>query len=273
MCAGGRAFARGWTIVFFSLMLAGCGPLLPGFWAHSWLYKVPVSQVAKTVRCEVSAFLIEERKRQSKPDNWKRRLTLDATEGATIALTLQEEHGGGVTYIGIDLNRLGLSSLADLIAAQNKAPNLQAGLQGKGQISSKIEFKIPQVPGPQAELEQECRPLETLPLPLSLDTWLDRFFDSLQQDRPEKIATECMTKITLRTQFQVVVSVKGGSNPLFGTAFILPISGLNFEYNPTFTHTLEIGFFPTLNALNKANSGWCQKEKVAKVTVAPRAPR
>jgi hypothetical protein len=267
MRGGVRAFARGWIIVFSGLMLAGCGPLLPGFWAHSWVHKVPVNRVAKTIRCEVSAFLIEEGRRQSQANNGKSRLTLDATEGATIALTLQEEHGGGVTYIGIDLNRLGLSSLADLIAAQNKAPNLQAGLQGKGQISSKIEFKIPQVPGPKAELEQECRPLETLPLPLSLDTWLDRFFDSV---REEKIATECMTKITLRTQFQVVVSIKGGSNPLFGTAFILPISGLNFEYNPTFTHALEIGFFPTLN---KGKSGWCQKEKVSKVAATPRPTR
>jgi hypothetical protein len=51
-----------------------------------------------------------------------------------------------------------------------------------------------------------------------------------------------MSKVTVKTQFQLVVPIKGGVNPLFGTAFILPISGLSFEFSPAFTHTLQVAF-------------------------------
>jgi|SRR5262245_4716215 len=252
MWGGGRAFARGWIIVFvmlFGLMLGGCGPFLPGFWAHAWVHKVPVSRVATTVRCELKDFLENHNDRA-------KLVQIDTTKAATVTLTLQEDTSGGVTYVGIDLNRLGFSSLADIVAAQNKAPNLQAGLQGRGQVSSKVEFKLLQDP---RELGQDCeRPARSLVVPLSLGTWLEEFFKGLDNDG-DQLATACMTRISLKTQFQLGVSIKGGANPLFGTAFILPISGLNFEYNPAFTHTLEVVFVPKTKTV--ANRPWCSKAR------------
>jgi hypothetical protein len=251
MWAGGRAFARGRIIVsvtFFGLMLGGCGPFLPGFWAHAWVHKVPVSRVATTVRCELKEFL-------DKHNSQAKLVQIDTSKVATVSLTLQEDHTGGVTYIGIDLNRLGFTSLAELVAAQNKAPNLQAGLQGKSQVSSKVEFKLSQDP---RELGQDCvSPANSLLVPLSLGTWLEEFFKGLDKDGDE-LATACMTRISLKTQFQLGVSIKGGANPFFGPAFILPISGLNFEYSPAFTHTLEVIFVPKSKGNNRQ---WCKKAR------------
>jgi hypothetical protein len=260
MWACGRALARGWTIVSVGLMLGGCAPFLPGFegilGAHSWIHRVPVSAVATTVQCELKAFL-------AKPAHQS---ILDKEQAATVQLLLQSDNGGGVTYVGIDLDRLGLKSVTELIALQNKVPNLQAGLQGKSVVSSQVEFNVPQTIGrvtipPKWGIDPDTgdkrrSPAVTieglervscgdnskrLPLPLDLDKWLERFFENLAAHHDNTDAA-CMTKVTLKTQFQLVVAIKGGANPLFGSAFILPISGLNFEFSPVFTHSLQIAF-------------------------------
>jgi len=230
------AVARASVIAAVGLSLGGCAPFLPGFEGlfgiHSWTHNVPVSAVATTVQCELKAFVRSHA------------YYFDPKKSAAIQLTLQSDHGGSVTYVGIDLNRLGLGSVADLIAAQNKAPNLSAGVQGKSVTSSQIEFDVPQT---LAGLERvRCDETVTkLPMPLDLDSWLTRFFRNLEA-HSDNTATTCMSKVTLKTQFQLVVPIKGGVNPLFGTAFILPISGLNFEFSPAYTHTLQVSF-----ALNK----------------------
>jgi hypothetical protein len=226
------AFVRAVIIAAFGFALGGCAPFLPGFEGilgiHSWTHNVPVSAVATTVQCELKVFLRTHSR------------YLDPSKSAAVQLSLQSDNSGGVTYVGIDLNRIGLRSLAELVSSQNKAPNLQAGLQGKSVTSSQIEFDVRQT---LAGLERvRCDDsVRQLPIPLDLDSWLTRFFKNLEAHR-DNTDTACMSKVTLKTQFQLVVPIKGGVNPVFGTAFILPISGLNFEFTPAFTHTLQVAF-------------------------------
>ena len=226
------AFARVLIIAATGLALSGCGPFLPGFEGilgiHSWTHNVPVSAVATTVQCELKDFLQTHSR------------YLDPKKSAAVQLTLQSDNSGGVTYVGIDLNRIGLSSVAELVSSQNKAPNLQAGLQGKSVTSSQIEFDVPQTLAGLQRVRCDDS-VRRLPIPLDLDSWLTRFFKNLEA-HGDNTDTTCMSRVTVKTQFQLVVPIKGGVNPLFGTAFILPISGLNFEFSPAFTHTLQVAF-------------------------------
>jgi hypothetical protein len=90
--------------------------------------------------------------------------------------------------------------------------------------------------------------------PLFLKNWLEKFFQRLEENVNETSAA-CMSKLTLQTQFMLLVDVSGGTNPIFGTSFIVPISGINVDYNPTFTHSLTIAL-----ALKKyKNSDLCTK--------------
>jgi hypothetical protein len=242
------AFARAAIIAAFGFALGGCAPFLPGFegilGVHSWTHNVPVSAVATTVQCELKVFVRSHSR------------YLDPSKSAAVQLSLQSDNSGAVTYVGIDLNRIGLGSLAQLVSSQNKAPNLQAGLQGKSVTSSQIEFDVPQT---LAGLERvRCDDsVRRLPIPLDLDSWLTRFFRNLEAHR-DNTDTTCMSKVTLKTQFQLVVPIKGGVNPVFGPAFILPISGLNFEFSPAFTHTLQVAF--SLNRSGPPNrAGVCPK--------------
>jgi hypothetical protein len=242
------AFARVVIIVAIGFALGGCGPFLPGFEGilgiHSWTHNVPVSAVATTVQCELKDFLQTHSR------------YLDPKKSAGVQLTLQSDNSGAVTYVGIDLNRIGLSSVAELVSSQNKAPNLQAGLQGKSVTSSQIEFDVPQTLEGLKRVRCDDS-VRRLPIPLDLDSWLTRFFKNLEA-HADNTDTTCMSKVTVRTQFQLVVPIKGGVNPLFGTAFILPISGLSFEFSPAFTHTLQVAF--SLNRNGPPNKlGVCPK--------------
>jgi hypothetical protein len=251
--------ARAPIIAALGFALGGCGPFLPGFEGilgiHSWTHNVPVSAVATTVQCELKAFLRTHSR------------YLDPNKSAAVQLSLQSDNSGSVTYVGIDLNRIGLGSIAELVSSQNKAPNLQAGLQGKSVTSSQIEFDVPQTP---AGLERvRCDDsVRQLPLPLDLDSWLTRFFQNLEAHR-DNTETACISKVTLKTQFQLIVPIKGGVNPLFGTAFILPISGLNFEYSPAFTHSLQVAF--SLNRKGPANKAGCPNAPATQPGVSIRA--
>ena len=97
--------------------------------------------------------------------------------------------------------------------------------------------------------ESVCKhPEYGLAVPLDLQAWLERFLENTREDQAE-IGSACMTKLTLFTQFQFVFDAKSGINPI-GGPFILPITGLNGEFSPAFTHSLQIVF-----ALNKCPPG------------------
>jgi hypothetical protein len=52
----------------------------------------------------------------------------------------------------------------------------------------------------------------------------------------------CQAKLTTSTQFQLLFDASAGANVLNALPIVLPISGLNVDASPDYTHYLQIGF-------------------------------
>jgi hypothetical protein len=52
----------------------------------------------------------------------------------------------------------------------------------------------------------------------------------------------CRPKLTISTQFQLLFDVSAGTNVFKTFPIILPISGLNIDGSPDYTHYLQIAF-------------------------------
>jgi hypothetical protein len=218
------------------VLLSGCGSFLPSFEGPlgigSWIHDMPVKEAVRQTQCELTDFLRQ-------PEY---RMMLDPAGTAQLQLWLQTDTMGNVAFIGVDLNKIGLPALANLIAQSNKAPSLQLSGQATGTIKSQLELNIPQKP-----VVPPCDPLgvsklsggENLIAPLGLQSFLNEFVKKYAESIQAN-PTACMTKLTLQTQFVLVVDTKAGFNPLVGTAYILPISGLNGEFQVKFAHSLQI---------------------------------
>jgi hypothetical protein len=203
---------------------------------------------------------------------------LDPDKAGTVSIVFQTDVTGNVTYLGIDLSKTALQPLAQLVALQNKAPSLQAKAQEKSTSIWQIDFGIsqndgrPERPGktPPRKLafavpsKSDCDNPAKRYLPgfrLHIDEWLTKLFRNLddpptQEGQPipihnSDIAFACLKTITMKTTFQIFVDVSGGAaTPIVGAA-IIPISGLNFDYNPSFTHTLSLALATKSDAKGK----------------------
>jgi hypothetical protein len=227
-----RYSAPFWAIALLCL-LASCGGYYPGFEGPLGIDKSTVNitpgDVTTKVQCELSAFM-------SNPDNaW----LLKPDANATLQLKLETDHSGKVTWLGIDLSKLGpFPQLGNIIAASNKVPSLQASGQVKSTITSQLEFNMSQ--SPSIASQRDCDRVEASIQKLYLKQWLEDFAKALKA-RPQNDSRElCLTKVTLNTGFTIVVDVNGGFTPLAPSTLLLPISGTNFDYSPTFIHNLNI---------------------------------
>ena len=159
-----------------------------------------------------------------------------------------------VGYLGVDLKKLGLEPLAELISVSNKAPSLSITGQATSSIKSQLELQIPQkdlqipsdyglgVPcsgGTGSVIDRGSNLIS----PLGLKAHLENFFKRYNEDNKDPLSRVCMTKLTLQTQFVILVDAKAGVNPFLGSTYILPISGLNLEIQPKFTHSLQITLY------------------------------
>jgi hypothetical protein len=252
---------RAGTLVV-GLAMSGCASMFPSFEGPlavgSWTAQIPIGAVATQVQCELREFLRDSRNAD----------ILDPTQMASVTLSLQTDNTGSVQYTGINLSKVGLTSLAQLITVQNNAPSLQAKIQGKSTVSAQVALSVPQtlkpttIPGTWSPDPKNPGKFKKSPdvvikgldsvgdcpaFPggflnrLYLKAWFDRFFENLR-DNHQNTEGVCMPSITLKTQFALVLDVSAGVNPLPGTAFIVPISGLTGDYSPTFTHSLQIAF-------------------------------
>jgi hypothetical protein len=52
----------------------------------------------------------------------------------------------------------------------------------------------------------------------------------------------CQPKLTISTQFQLLFDISAGSSILQAVPIILPISGLNIDASPDYTHSVQIAF-------------------------------
>jgi len=258
----------GMIIRFFRLLaigllapaLAGCGSDLlwwPSFGGPAFYVKdLPVAKVAHEVQCEIQDFLTHE----NDPKQVGGHPLLDPAKGATVTLNLQTEVSGSVTYLGIDLNKLGLGTIAQLVSSSNSVPTLQGKVQIKPTVSAQVVFVVPQAagnipagPSPKKEPKVDLSAVSCHKIPdaitdwyhsVSLDTWLESYRQMIMKEEanhPNGLENVCQTQITLKTQFQILFDVSAGSNAFFTTPpVVLPIAGLNFDASPDFTHSLQI---------------------------------
>lgn len=176
---------------------------------------------------------------------------LSQNQPAGVTIKFQTDQSGTFQYVGINLQEVGLSGIANLVAVSNKSPSLQAKIQAKTTTSSQLDLTIPQDKAVLAKID--CGADRRLFANLSLASWLDRFFDNLGRNQ-YNTASVCLTKITLSTQIVFILDVSAGVNPLLGPAFILPVTGETFDVNPSATQNLQI-----VLALQKYPSNLCTK--------------
>jgi hypothetical protein len=194
-------------------------------------HHMPERIVANQVQCELSTFYNSIIQRTAA--NPKLVLKDKIEKKATITLVLQTDTTGSVQYLGIDLNKVGLSGLAPLIAASNKTPSLQAKFQGKGTVKTQLDYVV------DISTRVPCSgENSTIFTKLFLAEWLIEYFMEnydVHQDR-----SICTKTLTLLTNFQIAVDTSAGVNPFPGTPIILPVSGVTVDLNPAITHQLQI---------------------------------
>ena len=161
----------GALLLILGLGLGGCGYFFPGFEGplglHSYIHNIPVGRITTQLECELRDFI----------ENSKYGAVLDQTQTAGLTIVFQTDQSGTFQYIGIDLKKFGLGGIANLIAASNKTPSLQAKIQGKTTASSQLDLTIPQR---KSTLDKvNCDPSRRLLASLSVSSWLDRFFRNL----------------------------------------------------------------------------------------------
>jgi hypothetical protein len=100
---------------------------------------MPLKDVEVQIQCELYDFVNDEDTRSIANS------LLDAEQPATVTFSYQSEVDGKASFIGIDLNRIGLTQIATLVSTTNKIPSLQASVQTKGSVSDADIFKLPQV--------------------------------------------------------------------------------------------------------------------------------
>jgi hypothetical protein len=252
--------------------LAGCGYIYPGFEGvfglHSYLHDIPVSRITTELECEVRDFLEDSPYAQY----------LDPKKPAGVSIKFQTDQSGSFQYLGINLNKVGLETVANLITVSNKTPSLQAKVQAKTTASSQLDLSIPQtIDNQQITIGTKTAkisglkwvkgcddPTRKLLASLSLKSFLDRFFNKIVQNQ-FNLETACMSKITLSTQVVFVLDVRAGVNPLIATTFILPVSGETLDYNPSVTQSLNIVL--ALNPTIQPNNALCPGAPQPSVTL------
>ena len=237
MCESHLRFARGGASIFFAILVSGCAigyPAFTDFWANN-VYHYPVGEVVNQVRCELVHYIASQDISPQKGE--PNRFIVGDTE-VSVKLTLQTDVSGSVNYIGVDLSKLGLASIARFIAVNKDTPSLGVKLQGKGTISSTIDMKVP------IQGDKKIAPCDAIyAKPLAyffLEDWITGFLAKRAADL-EDMDIKAF-KMTLATKFQLVLGISSGFVPLNGTTFLLPINSLSGDYGPTFTHSLEITF-------------------------------
>jgi hypothetical protein len=250
----------------FCTGLAGCsGDYRTGDWlwwpgfnpiTAGYTYQIPVHDVAFEVQCEIYKFLNEE------PD--KARPLLAKDKGAGVSLNLQTDLSGSVQYVGVNLEKLGLNSLAELVTQTNKTPSLQAKASGKATVSAQVDFTVQQTKNPNflAKCDKWLAPENAFKhayLQLWLDDWLFKYkpYQAWFYNDENFI---CGQKVTLKSQFLIGVDVSAGVNSFMAPPIILPISGFNVDANPDFTHYVQItlGLSDPPDIKNKP---WCNAQQ------------
>jgi hypothetical protein len=259
---------RAFLAVCLVITQTGCADILPwpGFESQpgifSYTEQLPAVIVARQVRCELAKFLDEERTALGvrNGDNPTYPRFLDENKGAQVQLKLTTDLQGSVTYLGINLNGLGLNAIASLVTTANNAPSLQLKAQGKSTQTAQLDFILPQTLS--RSIISKRLPID-LPDNLRLtkcsdevtqNVWFRLWLADALQRYKDRIEAEshnhgitfsdsvCLPKLTISTQFQLLFDVSAGTSIFKSFPILLPISGLNIDASPDYTHSIQIIF-------------------------------
>ena len=258
-----RAFIWWNRFLFLSglgLATSGCA-FLPGFGIleDPILYWLDVSEVANQVACELQEFM---RDQQDTPVlELQNQRWLLGNEDVAVKLQLNTDNQGYVNFTGIDAAKLGFEAIANLITKQASVPSLGAKLTAKRSRTVQIAFTVSPKPvdepkrrrafsnaSPEAEKRTNCSEWKKRANPASalyLKEWLRNYFATVNRnddlsrfDEPYK-----MQSIQMTTAIVIGVDISGGATPRVlgnGNVFIVPVHGLTLDFNPSYTHKIDI---------------------------------
>ena len=254
--------------------------MLPGFGLleDPALYYIPVSEVANQVACELQEFMKEEIALNQK-QRWvvanqdvSVNLNLQTDTSGSVTFT-----GVNIAHLGFSSLAAFISSTT---SGKTSVPSLSIKGSAKRSRTVKINFTIsPSALVTELAIDPSSKEVKTInciawekaETPLSrlyLKDWLDNYFATINYGQsnylyqtiggpadqvlttaraiwpPLKVPTQMkIATVELSTAIQLLVDVSGGASPNVlgnGTAFIVPVNGLNFDYSPDFTHTIDL---------------------------------
>jgi hypothetical protein len=288
-------------LLFGASPISGCA-FLPGFslFEEPALYYIPVAEVANQVACELQEFM----KEHDGDSVFNNQRWVLADEDVNVNLNLQTDSSGSASFTGVNVAQLGFSSLQAFISnttsGKTSVPSLGAKLSAKRTRTVKIGFTVspnaldPDLKNGTGTQTINCKHWEETENPASrlyLKDWLNNYFETINapepnykpkdsQDEllhslrtihpPEPVPTQFkIQSVELTTALQLVADVSAGATPNVlgnGTVFLLPVNGLNFDYSPDYTHTIDITLKICTNPDPKKNSCYPPKTSLPPLT-------
>lgn len=255
-----------------------------------------ISDVATRIACELDEFIAEHR--NPRPIYGPHEKWVLADQDITVTLTLATDNSGYVNFTGVNVAKLGLGALARLISSQSSVPSLAAKVSIKTSKSAAIKFTVSpkDLTADKQELAKCTRWIQTenILTRLYLRDWLNHYFETINngisQYNPKNnptpdLADELlhaapptnflirpipsdfkMVSVDLTTQFFIAADISGGATPNLlgnGSVFVLPVNGVSADYNPDYSHKVDIVMnvcnnTPTIDAFTgKRNNNPC----------------
>jgi hypothetical protein len=247
------------SILSIVSLLPGCG-FLPGFaiWEDPAIYVFSVSDVANQLTCELQDFAANQETQQRQIKNPKNdpahyKWVLDVNSDIAMKLNLTTDTAGYVNFTGINLAKLGFESLAQFVSTTSSVPSLGAKATGKRTRTVEVDFSASAKPLASLPKNAEGRTYNCTHLKLDknlvshlfLEDWLTNYFWRINDDylhRPVPSQYK-MSQVELSSGIFLGVDVSGGSTPALtggGKTFIVPINGLGLDYNPDYSHKIDM---------------------------------
>jgi hypothetical protein len=257
------------SIVIACLLLSGCG-FLPGFgeFEEPLLYRLDAKKVANQVSCKLQKFVQDQQTFDKKaPPRW-----VLANESVKVVLTLQTDNSGAFNFTGVNVAKVGLSALQkfilDTTSGKVSVPSLGTKFTAKRTKAVAMTFTVSPKPTERNSKGKAANCFDaalddTFLQKLYLEEWLTNYFDTINANLDDRSAAPGEQKpqvaapgqpktipdqfniqsVALSTSIVLAVDISGGAAPSAlgnGSVFVLPINGLSLDYNPDFSHRIDI---------------------------------
>ena len=248
--------ACGLLLLIVCVIASGCA-FLPGFgiFEDPALYAYSVSDVANQVSCEIQEFALEQIKQEREKEKEKKvgyKWVLDQGD-VTVHLSLTTDNSGYVNFTGVNVAQIGLSSLASFVSLQSKVPTLGAKASAKRTRTAVFNFTVSPSPlnpnkNTLAKLPSNCDKFSLVnnaAEKLYMKEWLEHYFERINSDYENKPMPNQLKiqSVELSSALLLAFDISGGATPNLlgnGSTFVLPINGLSLDYNPDYTHKIDL---------------------------------